>query len=480
MASSSSATRPTGRASIRLSVFGWDRTGNPYPPHPTQTAVREWAVERIRTPQGGIPVLYLQHGVRSGGTRAILNVLLARLFTEPGLRALDCRHEFADLRSSVMETVFEIVPSVLIAEKNEQEHRYVLRGKAGPSTLFFSGLKDVAGKGSTEFGCIAVHEAQEITLRDYRMIKNRCNQAHHPPMLLMEGNAPSEGHWLTRVQNPKDREYDPDLTVMVLSSEENKAALDPAYWDSLNSMPAEWRRRYLLGVTGALPSGNPVYPAFTETVHVRETAIIPDRPILRFWDFGYRRAAVAWAQRTDDGQLLVHREWIAIETPEDTFISLVQQRTNLSFGSLVASDYGDPAATQRDPQGISTLRRLQEHGIILKYRQTTYADRIPLVNRKLSEMIRGEPAILIHPRCTVLIEALAGGYAYPELSEGMELTAKREVPRRDSWFEHIANALEYGIVNLYMGMPDAQREQRREVVRHRRERLQRRHGVVSF
>ena len=203
-------------------------------------------------------MLYVQHGVRSGGTRAILNVILARLFTEAGLRALICRHEFSDLHFSIMETVLEIIPPQLIAEKNEQEHRYVLRGKSGRSTLFFSGLKDVAGKGSTEFGCISIHEAQEITLRDYRMIKNRCNQANHPPLMLMEGNAPTEGHWLTRIQNPQDREYDPDLTVMVLSSEENKSSLDPAYWKTLENMPAEWRRRYQLGLTGSLPSGNPV------------------------------------------------------------------------------------------------------------------------------------------------------------------------------------------------------------------------------
>lgn len=440
----------------------------------------QWAVDKTRQPSGGIPVLYLQHGVRAGGTRAILNVLLSRVFMEPGLRALVCRHEFADLRASVMETMWEIIPPQLLVEKNEQEHRYVLRGASGTSTLFCSGLKDVAGKGSTEFGCISIHEAHEITLRDYRMIKNRCNQSGHPPMLLMEGNAPTEGHWLTRVQNPQDREYDPDLTVMMLSTEENAASLDPAYWQSLQTMPAEWRRRYVLGITGALPSGNPVYPAFTESVHVRETSLIPDRPVLRFWDFGYRRAALLWAQRSDAGQLLLHREWMALETPEDTFISQVVMRTNQSFGSLVCRDYGDPAAAQRDPQGISTLRRLQDHGISLQYRQTTYADRIPMVNRKLSELINGEPAVLINPRCSILIEALAGGYAYPELSEGQELTSKREIPRKDGWFDHIADAFSYGLVNLFMGMPDAQRRERREMIRTRREALSRRHGVVSF
>src|SRR3990167_8654704 len=99
MAMSSLPTPPTGNCSRRLSVFGWDPTGQPYPPHPTQTAVLRWAADRIAHPNGGIPVLYLQHGVRSGGARGILNGVLGRLLTESGLRGLLCRHEFSDLRA---------------------------------------------------------------------------------------------------------------------------------------------------------------------------------------------------------------------------------------------------------------------------------------------------------------------------------------------------------------------------------------------
>lgn len=42
------------------------------------------------------------------------------------------------------------------------------------------------------------------------------------------------------------------------------------------------------------------------------------------------------------------------------------------------------------------------------------------------------------------------------------------------------NCFEYLCVNLFLGAPTAYREERRELVRHRRHQLQRRHGVVSF
>src|SRR3990167_10439260 len=145
--------------------------------------------------------------------------------------------------------------------------------------------------------------------------------------MILEGNPPSEGHWLAKLTNPSDPSYDPSIAVFTLPSTENWAFMTPAYRQTLEAMPASWRRRYLLGQTGFLASGTPVYPAFIESLHVRPTAVIPDRPLIRSWDFGFRRAACAWMQRADSGQLVVHREWMALETPESALIDGVKVRT---------------------------------------------------------------------------------------------------------------------------------------------------------
>jgi hypothetical protein len=224
-----------------------------------------------------------------------------------------------------------------------------------------------------------------------------------------------------------------------------------------------------------------VYPAFVESLHARPTALIPDRPLIRGWDFGFRRAACLWAQRTDDGQLLIHKEWMALETPESEFIDGVKQRTNEWFPQLACADYGDPAARNRDPEGISTLARLDRAGIKLLTRDTTYSERIPLINQRLSTLIGGEAAVIVDPHgCPIIIEGLLGGYHYPEIDPQRRYLPRHEVPEHDQWFSHLMNAMEYVFVNLYLGAPLAYREQRRALVKHRQEHLARRHGVVSF
>ena len=469
---------------VLFAPYGVDPvTRNPYPPHPTQQRIRDW-VNSIRAGEfkaigGGIPVLYLQHGVDAGGTRAVLAPILEMIFESPGIRVLIGRKDFNDLRLSAMETFFEIVPPSLIRSKDEQEHRYNIVTKDGVGTIFFRELKDVKGLGSQEFAVIVVHEAHEIDLMAYRTLKLRCRQAGYPVMLLMEGNPPVQTHWLEDLTNPASVNFDSDITKVILPSYENWNFMNESYKKSLESMPASWRKRYVLGETSSLPAGTPVYPSFTETVHVKETQIISDRPIIRSWDFGFRRAACLWSQYDDSGKLQVHREWMALETPEEQFIDGVIMRTNQWFGSRVCRDYGDPAARNRDPHGVSTLERLTKRGVSMLYRPTTYAQRIPLVNKKLSEMVNGLPAISFNPACQILIEGLSGGYHYPELKEGQELSVKRDQPFHDQWFSHTANAFEYLIVNLF-GFSSEKAQQIRQAHQIKEIRERRKQGVAVF
>lgn len=299
-------------------------------------------------------------------------------------------------------------------------------------------------------------------------------------MILMEGNPPVSGDWLDQLTKPTSRCYDADVERLIMPTYENWANLDEGFKQSMERMDSSWRRRFLMGESGFVPTGTPVYPSFVESVHVRPTSLIPDRPVVRMWDFGFRRPACLWGQVDDAGRLFVHREWMPFEIAEEQFIATVILRTKEWYGERVCRDFGDPAARQRDPQGISTLRRLSEYGIRLSWRTTTYADRIPLVNRKLSELVEGQPAMTIDPLCRDLIQGLAGGYHYKELRHGEVFSASKDLPFKDSHFEHVVNAFEYGIIGLFMGSSPAGVEKRREVARIRSHRLGRHHGIVSF
>ena len=471
---------------VLFAPYGADLvTGEPYQPHPTQVRIREWCA-KVRAgefQEGGIPVLYVQHGVNSGGTRGAMAPVIEYALEQAGLSVLIGRKDFVDLRKSGMATFFRVVPKELIVDRDEQLHIYKVAASgydAEPSTFFFSDLKDADSLGSQEFAAILVIEAHEITEETFRKLRNRARQGMLPSFVIMEGNPPSEGHWLAKLTNRNDPAYDPSITVFELPSTENWHYMTRAYRQTLEAMPPSWRRRYLLGKTGFLPAGTPVYSSFIESLHVRSTKLIPDRPLIRSWDFGFRRAACSWMQLTDAGHLLVHREWMALETPETEFIEGVKTRTNEWFGPRACVDYGDPAARNRDPEGISTLVRLQAAGIKLVARQSTYSERIPLINQRLSQLIDGKPAVAVDPQCPILIEGLLGGYHYPEIDPDKKFTQAHEIPDHDQWFSHLMNALEYAFVNLFLGTSTGLREQHRES-RHRRvEAVRQRRGVVSF
>lgn len=441
---------------VMFSPYGVDPlTQAAYPPHSTQQKIRDWvrAVRAGTLKCSGIPTLYVQHGVNSGGTRGGMAPILEYCFEQPGLQALIGREDFSNLHKSGMVTFFKIVDPALIVHHDEQLHAYQLRSAGSgslPSTVWFSHVSDPDNLGSQEFAAILVIEAHEISEDAFRKLRNRARQGQLPSFLILEGNPPSEGHWLAQMTRPNSPTYDPSITVFELPSTENWEFMTPAYRETLESMPPAWRRRYLLGQTGFLPSGTPVYPTFLETVHSRPTALIPDRPLMRSWDFGWRRAGCIWAQRADSGQLLIHREWMPVETPESEFIDGVLLRTREWYGPRACVDYGDPAARNRDPEGVSTLQRLSGHGISLLWRQSTYAERVPLINERLSLLIRGEPAIVVNPTgCPVLTEALLGGYHYPEIKLDQKYSQKHEIPEHDPWFSHLANAFEYLCVNLF-------------------------------
>lgn len=447
----------TGQLVGVIAPYGIDADGKLHKPHPTQQFAFQWAKDIVsgkrKSKGGGIPVLYIQHGVNSGGTRAALTPIIDYFMANPGVSVLIGRKDYNDVKRSVMRDWFEILEDAGArpVEKDGQLHEYTYKVNDGKSKVFFTDLKDAGGLGSQQYPAILVCEAYEIEYEVYQALKRRCRKAGLPSFMIMEGNPPRENHWLSLLTQPDSQFYDPDVERVMLTSEENYAFMSAEYKHMLETMNPAWRRRFVLAEAAPLPSGTPVYSSFVQDFHVRKTWLIPDRPLIRGWDFGFRYPACIWTQQSIDGRLSIQHEWMPFETPEDKFIDGVIQRTNEWYGDRTVIDYGDPAATQRDPQGISTLKRLSDRGIMLKFRQTTYEDRIPLINQRFNNSPGGQPSVIVDPQCTILVEALAGGYHYQEIKEGQVWTTKQELPYKDGYYEHLSNAMEYLMVNLYGG-----------------------------
>lgn len=434
--------------------YGVDDEGMAYLPNPTQERILEW-VDNVRSgkyQKSGIPVLCLIGGVGSGKTRGIMAPVCEMLMEIDALRVLWGRQDFKDLKLSVMDKFFEILPDGVTAGKSEQYHWYDIKTEnRGRSRIYFNGLKDLSGFGSQEFGVIVITEAHETSEMAYRTLKRRCRQAGVPVMILIESEPPNEDHWLMRLTNEASDEYDPDIEVWNLSTYENWENLPEAYRQSLESMPKAWQRKYLYGKAGFIPDGRPFYEGFREEVHTGEFTYNKYKPILVGWDFGFHHPAITCHQHGDNGRFYTLRELLGNEITIDRFCDQVKGFLRYYFPDIESFDhYGDPACLQKNDKSEKTSWDVcKSHGFDIKCRQSTYRTRKEIIDAKLSKLVNGKPSWSVDKSCKVLIDGLLGGYHYPERKPGQQNSESFEVPFRDGYYEHIVNSAEYVMINLF-------------------------------
>ena len=425
--------------------------------NPTQKKVSNWVEDKRKIAEKGeaeyIPILYLQGGVGSGKTRAILAPVIKLLCTCPGIRVLWGRQDFKDLKLSVMDTFFSVMPPELIADKSEQYHYYDIKAydsktkKEGTSRIYFSGLKDISGLGSQEFAVIVITEAHETQDQSYHAVKRRCRQEKMPNMILIESEPPNEDHYLSLITKKGEDDYDPTIEKWEVSTYENWDNLPQAYRGSLESMPKSWQRKYLLGRTGFIPDGKPFYSGFNSLRHVRELTYIPNKTIYRGIDFGFHHPACLWMQKDVNDRFMVLKELMGREITIDKFAPKIIEFENEHFhGHNQYETYYDPAGNQvNDKSEKTSVEVLADHGIHGYCKQSTYRERKEIIERKLATMHGDIPALIVDKSCRTIEEGFLGGYHYPQ-AKAMKQTP--EEPVRDGFYEHLMNCMEYIIVNL--------------------------------
>ena len=422
-------------------------------PNPTQEKVLDWVRNVRANPiQDTIPVLYLQGGVGSGKTRAFMSPVIDMLTEIPSIRILWGRQDFKDLKLSIMDKFFEIMPPELISRKSEQYHWYDIDTSEGkPGRIFFNDLKDLGGLGSQEFAVIVVTEAFQITEQAYWTLKRRCRQAGMPCMILLEGEPPNESHWLARITDPTYETFDPDIERWIVSTYENWKNLPKSYTGSLEHMPDSWKRKYLLGYCGFKPDGTPYYTGYREGIHTADLDWMPTKELICGWDFGFRHPACIITQIDLQDRWLWLREIIGTDITIDRFGDYVKSQINLYYPEANCIHYGDPAVIQHnDKSELTSWQILQNKGIEIHYRTSEYRLRKELIERKLATLVNGKPTLLVDRRyCKTANDGFLGGYHYPVLKDSQKYTQEMELPFKDGFYEHIMNAAEYIAVNLF-------------------------------
>lgn len=387
----------------------------------------------------------------SGKTRALMAPVIEMLTQIPKIRMLWGRADFKDLKLSVMDKFFEVLPSDLIANKNETYHYYDIYAERGTSRIYFNGLSDLTGLGSQEFAVIIITEAHEITEQTYRVLKRRCRQADVPCMILMESEPPNQSHFLADIVDPAKENYDPDIEKLEVSTYENWDNLSPAYRGSLESMPEAAKRKYLLGKTGFSVSGKPFYQGFKNNLHTGIFEAIKSKELLVGWDFGYHHPAVVVTQLDLKDRWIWLREFLGRDILIDKFADYIISQLNIFYPGCRKIHFGDPAANQvGDKSEMTSAQILKSKGIDLITRWSSYRQRKEIIEGRLAKLAGDKPMLMLDKRhCEICIDGFAGGYHYPVRKDTQQFEGRFELPFKDGFYEHCINAGEYIAVNVF-------------------------------
>ena len=377
---------------------------------------------------------------------------------EPGTKYLIGRADYNDLSDTTMlraEEMLRFLPAGTLLDRDMKPPAKwwikpaTVRLADGteldePSQITFMGLKDTMG--SYEFNGAFIDEAAEVEEKRVHEVNTRLRHKRGHKFLSVAFNPPDVNHWLYQActgRNPQGELIsEPWMKLFTPQPRENNRNLPENYHELLAStLPEDMRQRLIEGVWGSTFPGEPVVPQFKRGMHTRNDLEYRGGTLFRFWDFGFRRPACMWVQVTTDGRAQVLREVLGHNMTGEAFIALVRQMTAQHYPKAsVFCDYGDPAVAQKKDTGQMAALMMQA-GIVIRYQHTPFDLSLKILRKRLETLITGEPAIVIADRlCPHLVGGLSGGYHFKK--DGV-------TPHKDEFFDHLVDALRYGIWNLF-------------------------------
>lgn len=384
-----------------------------------------------------------------------------RGLTRPGNKTFMGRHDYNDLMGTTkgrMEEMLDRLPKgILVDREKSPPERWFIRPIPMPdpitgdlltdlSTFTFMGMKD--GLGSYEFHDGYVDEADEVEEKRIHELGHRLRAPGGWSYTIgLCFNPPDTNHWLYTACTGFDFQErhirEPWLKLYVPKPDENARNLPAGYYDDLaKHMPEDMKNRFIKGLWGATFPGSPVYKQFKQNLHVKEDLKHDGHSrMFRFWDFGYNRPCCIWGYVDWQGRVKILYSELGDKVEARAWARYCKGVSAQRFpGVQEWVDFGDPAIAQKKDTG-STLAEFAKEGILMYYRSSHIDPGLKAVRQRFELLIDGEPAIQINKIGNhILIRALGGGY---------RLDAKGEKPVKDGYYDHLCDALRYGIINLF-------------------------------
>lgn len=228
---------------------------------------------------------------------------------------------------------------------------------------------------------------------------------------------------------------------------------DRYYENALQAKSESWIRRNLASEWVHHSDGRAVHPDFNEVTHVKEVQPDPRLSLTVGIDFG-RTPAAAIAQKQDDGRWYVLHELVTENMSSHKFGQILKTYINEKddLNNLPVEFIGDPAGSQlaqtRDETCFQMLREVGVHAVPAP--SNVFEERTTALDVLLTKLVAGEPAIVVHPRCSTLVRGLAGDYRFKRLKVAGDDRYHDKPDKND--VSHVCEALHYGLLGAGEGV----------------------------
>jgi len=439
---------------------------------------------------------------RSGKTTAAIWKVYNSCIANPGINWLVCRFGDEDTQTKLKPPWRQALRDAgeVVAWDSTEKCDVFSNG----SRVYIFGLKSsdqISRYGKLRgmtLGGVYVDQAEELPHDIFLELIGRLSQQDKPHQLLMTPNPPDENHWLAR-EFPEDghlkgRAY---YALPIYANahnlpEDTIKGLEDAY---PTAHPKH--RSAILGKRGLNVIGQPVYggdperglaPSFIRSLHVQPLAYNTQLPLYASLDFGKHHPCLLFAQVTPWNQMQILGGIMGQNLFLEDFLPIVQQYRARWFPSVLAFDLCcDPAGSHDNSQGVRNngVRVLRDAGMAPRWQDNSNAPdiRLAMVERLAAYMRKRTPRgeafavcedperwILVTPDTSrswpFLADGLEAGYVWDEhmVSVGSKQMRK---PKKDGWYEHGQNCLEYLELNFGGAQPTVEQAAKRAGRSHR-------------
>lgn len=404
------------------------------------------------------------------------------------------RNTYPELRTTTMKTWFQWMPKESGKWIDQGPPTHTIRKFDRDSNVTFEWEvifvaldtpADVAKLLSMELSDAWINEAREVPKAILDGLTGRVGRypalrdgGCHQPQILMDTNPPDSDHWWyqlaerdttsergRQVVESMDRAESELRRIGVLGTDQpliqffaQPGGLDPlaenvhnldggiAYYIKASAGKAgDWVRVYVNGEYGFVSDGRPIYPEYRDGLHCKEFGLIERMPIYVGLDFGLTPAAV-FGQKTPVGRWLKHSELVTDGFGAIRFGDLLHATLQERYhGFPIAGIFGDPsgdARQQGDKDESTYFEILKARGVHAQPAPTNdFTKRREAAAFYMTQLIDGEPGMLVHPQARVLRKAFQGGYCFRRIQVG-GAERYRDVPDKNE-YSHVAEADQY-------------------------------------